>query len=248
MTRFSESWSRRRGSATDGRGLDTSRGARSMAPRGLFISIEGGEKAGKSTQATLLAEWLTSQGREVVVTREPGGTPAGEAIRQILLGGGSQSGETRLSPVTEALLFAAARAQHVDEVIRPALEAGKVVIADRYTDSSLAYQGYGLGLALDRVLAINEWATGSLWPDLTVLLDCPDPEEFGTRPRNGREDRIERRRGEFHRRVAAGYRELASREPERFVVVDGSRPVPVVAEAIRAAVREHISRKEVSGQ
>ncbi len=213
-----------------------------MTQPGFFVSMEGGEKAGKTTQAILLAEWLRSEGREVVLTREPGGTPAGETIRGILLGAGV------LTPVSEALLFAASRGQLVAEVIRPALAAGKVVIADRYVDSSLAYQAYALGLPWEQVLSVNEWATGSLWPDLTILLDVADPAAVWSRPRNGRADRIEERQADFHRRVADGYRELARRYAERYVVVDAGLPIDTVAGAIRQAVISRIPGKEVPGQ
>jgi dTMP kinase len=204
-----------------------------MTGKGFFISIEGGEKTGKTTQAGLLAKWLSQRGIETVLTREPGGTPAGEAIREILLNAAKGS----LTPVTEALLFASSRGQLVAEVIRPALEAGKTVVADRYVDSSLAYQSFGLGLPLDQVRAVNDLATGGLRPDLTVLLDGPDLDGFLARSRSGEADRIEKRQEEFHRRVAEGYRELARRSPARFVVIDASTGVEEVSKAIRAAVQ-----------
>jgi len=206
--------------------------------KGFFISIEGGDMAGKTTQAGLLAAWLRSLGREVVLTREPGGTPAGEAIREILLHGGG----TGLTAVTEALLFAASRGQLVAEVVRPALAAGKIVIADRYVDSSLAYQALALGLPFESVLAVNEWATGSLWPDLTVLLDVADPAAVRSRPRNQPADRIEERREDFHLKVARAYRELARRYADRYVVVDALPPVEVVAETVRSVVLERMRR------
>jgi len=203
-----------------------------MGKRGFFISIEGGEKAGKTTQAGLLADWLTGQGYQVVLTREPGGTPVGEAVRSILLG----QREMSLTPVAEALLFAASRSQLVAEVIRPALEAGQVVVADRFVDSSLAYQAFGLGLSWDKVLAVNEWATGGLWPDLTFLLDCPASHDFSSRPREGAVDRIEKRQTDFHDRTLRGFRRLAEMNPDRYVVLDGSEPRETVAEAIRKVV------------
>ncbi len=215
-----------------------------MTEKGLFISIEGGDMAGKTTQAGLLARWLRSRGRDVLVTREPGGTPAGEAIRDILL----HKRGAGLTPVTEALLFAASRGQLVAEVIRPALALGKIVIADRYADSSLAYQAFALGLPFDRVLSVNEWGIGSLWPDLTILLDLRDPASARARPRKAPADRIEDRQGDFHARAASGYRELARRYPDRYVVVDATQPVPVVEELIRKAVLERVFREEVPGQ
>lgn len=207
-----------------------------MSRRGFFITIEGGEKAGKTTQARTLAAWLREQGHSVVLTREPGGTPAGEAIRAILL----NPGEGNLEPVTEALLFAASRSQLVSQVIRPALEAGQVVIADRYVDSSLAYQAYGLGLPWEQVLAVNQWAVGDLWPDLTVLLDCVDPTNFQFRPRDRVVDRIEQRLPDFHHRVAEGFRALSGKYPERYLVVDGCQPVEAVAARIRRAVTDRL--------
>lgn len=219
-----------------------------MTRKGLFISIEGGEKAGKTTQARLLADWLAALGHEVVLTREPGGTPLGEAIREILLG----RADADLDPVGEALLFAASRRQLVVDVIRPALDAGKVVVADRYVDSSLAYQAFGLGLPWDHVLTVNEWATGGLWPDLTVLLDTPDYSAFAPRPRGGSADRIEKRHDDFHRRVGEGFREIAKRNPERYAVIDGSKAIGEVAEAIRAEISTRLARRlsgrEVPGQ
>ncbi len=212
--------------------------------RGIFISIEGGDMVGKTTQAALLAGWLRSAGHEVVLTREPGGTTAGEAIRDILLHGRGSG----LTAVSEALLFAASRSQLVEEVIRPALARGQIVIADRYADSSLAYQAYGLGLPFERVLSVNEWAIGGLWPDLTILLDVPGPASVHGRPREQPADRIEERQEDFHARVGEAYRELARRFPDRYVVIDGSGPLPGVTEAVRALVSRRIQREEVPGR
>jgi len=213
-----------------------------MRRGGFFVSVEGGDKTGKTTQAALLVQELRTLGYAVVLTREPGGTPAGEAIRDVLLA----RREGALTPVTEALLFAASRGQLVAEVVRPALENGQVVVADRYVDSSLAYQAFGLGLPFERVLEVNEWATGALWPDLTILLDCDDMETVWARPREGESDRIEEREAAFHRRVAEGYRELARRYPERYVTVDAGRPVAEVAEAVRSIVLGRLSRQQVA--
>jgi dTMP kinase len=212
--------------------------------RGFFISIEGGERAGKTTQAGMLAAWLEERGGEVVLTREPGGTPAGEVIRNLLL----DPAGSNIGPVTEALLFAASRGQLVADVIRPALEAGKFVVADRYVDSSLAYQVFGLGLPFERVLAVNEWATGGLWPDVTFVLDGGDPSRFLGRAREGPADRIERRQPAFHEKVARGYRRLAERFPRRVVLVDGSRPPGEVASEIRSIVSSRLAGREVPGQ
>lgn len=197
--------------------------------RGRLIAFEGVEGAGKSTQVELLRQELEKLDRQVTTTREPGGTPAGERIRSILL-----DGRSTLDARTEALLFAAARAQLVEQVIRPALERGETVLCDRYLDSSLAYQGTARGLGQEPVMAINRFATGGLLPDLVVLLRL-DPAEGLARGRGGR-DRIEALDIEFHRRVARGFEELAEAAPERYVVVDAaSRPEAVAAE-VRAAV------------
>jgi len=221
-----------------------------VAGGGFFITIEGGERTGKSTQARLLSEWLEESGYQVVLTREPGGTPTGEAIRRILL----SQGETALTPVAEVLLFAASRSQLVAEVIRPALREGKIVVADRYVDSSLAYQAYGLELDWDKVLAVNRWATGSLWPDLTILLDAADPALLEGR-QGGAGDRIEKRDMDFHRRVAAGFRAIAGgrrpmpgRRPDGFAVIDASRPLPEVTRAVREIAGQRLAGREGPGQ
>jgi dTMP kinase len=183
---------------------------------GRFIVLEGGEGAGKSTQIGLLVDALRAGGSPVTVTREPGGTAIGEGIRDLLLDprmGG-------MDPRTEALLYAADRAQHVAEVIRPALEAGGLVVCDRYVDSSLAYQGLARGLGLERILDISTWATGGLMPDLAVYLDVT-PEVGFTRMDRSR-DRMESEAPGFHERVRSAYLQIAERSPERFEVVDAT--------------------------
>ena len=200
-----------------------------MGDPGRLIAFEGVEGAGKSTQLELLRRALEGRGREVVVTREPGGTPAGERIRGLLLDPAAE-----LHPRTEALLFAAARAELVERVIRPGLERGAVVLCDRYLDSSLAYQGGARGLGRGPVEEVNRFATGGLLPDLVVLLDL-DPAE-GLRRRRRDPDRIEGQDLGFHRRVRDAFRDLAAADPKRFAVVDGSAPVPEVAARIEAAV------------
>ena len=187
---------------------------------GLLVAFEGGEACGKSTQAALLAARL-----DAVLTREPGGTAVGERVRAILLDPASAA----LHPRAEALLLAAARAQHVAEVVGPALAAGRTVVTDRFTHSSLAYQGYGRGLALDEVRAMSEWATGGLWPDVVVLLDLAADEAVS---RRGRPDRFESEGSGFHRRVEAGFRSLAKEDPKRWRVVDGSGTVEEVASRV----------------
>jgi dTMP kinase len=195
----------------------------------VFVTFEGIDGSGKSTQADLLAEALRSDGHDVVTTREPGGTPLGEQIRGLLLNG------QEMSPWAEAALFAAARAELVELVIAPALESGKAVICDRYVDSSLAYQGIARGLGLDEVLQLNEHATGGLFPDRTFLV-LVDPQTAAARARSS--DRIEREGGEFHRKVDRAYRELATMFPDRITAVDGDQPPEEIAEEIRGRVRQ----------
>ncbi len=195
----------------------------------MFVTLEGPDGCGKSTQAGLLRAALAAEGREVVRTREPGGTALGERIRELLLDGPA------MSPWAEATLFAASRAEHVDEVIMPALERGADVVCDRYVDSSLAYQGIGRGLGVEEVLELNLRATHGLLPDATFLL-LVSPETAAAR--SGETDRLEREGGDFRVRVDAAYRELASRFPERIVVVDGERPPDEIAEEIHDRLRD----------
>jgi dTMP kinase len=200
-----------------------------MGDPGRLIAFEGVEGSGKSTQLELLRQALEGRGREVVVTREPGGTPAGERIRLLLLDPGVE-----LHPRAEALLFAAARAELVEAVIRPALERGAVVLCDRYLDSSLAYQGEARGLGRGPVSQVNRFATGGLLPDLVVLLDLDPAAGLARRARDP--DRIEAQDLGFHRRVRDAFRDLAAAEPGRFAVVDAAAPVDKVADQVRAAV------------
>lgn len=195
----------------------------------MFVSFEGLDGSGKTTQAELLRARLEAEGEEVVTTREPGGTELGERIRELVLHGG------HVAPWAEALLYAASRAQHVDEVIRPALERGASVICDRYLDSSVAYQGGARGLGLERVLELNLAAVGGLLPDRTFLL-LLDPSEVPARLRR-EHDRLEREGDDFHAGVDAAYRELAARFPERIVVLDGTRPAEMLAEEVYGALR-----------
>lgn len=202
--------------------------------RGLFLSFEGGEGSGKSLQARRLAEALTERGRDVVLTREPGGTAAGERIRDILL----HAREIPLSPEAQALLFSSARAQLVREVIRPALDAGKIVIADRFFDSTVVYQGYGQGVSLEAIRAVTAVAVGTLVPDRTFLLDVPV--EVGL-ARSGwraeaRWDRFEADATELHVRVREAYLRLAAAEPGRFAVIAADRDEAAVAGDIRREV------------
>lgn len=204
---------------------------------GLFITFEGGDGSGKSTQAGLLAQWLTEQGRTVVRTREPGGTEVGVEIRNLVL-----HHRGHIDPRAEALLYAADRAQHIATLVRPALERGDVVIQDRYFDSSVAYQGAGRILDATEVRDLSLWATDTLLPDVTVLLDL-DENLARTRLDAADKpfDRLENEKAEFHSRVRAGFLALAQAEPHRFLVLDATEPIDVLAEAIRARVSQELS-------
>jgi len=195
----------------------------------MFISFEGLDGCGKTTQAAMLADALELEGREVVRVREPGGTPTGERIRELLL-----DPAARIGPAAEALLYAAARAQLVHDVIAPALDRGSVVIADRFIDSSLAYQGVGRGLGLEEILAVNQLATGGLMPDATLLLRL-DLDE-ASRRRGSAIDRIEAEHAGFHADVADGFDAAAARFPERIRIVDASGPPRAVLARVRQAV------------
>ncbi|GAA2074483.1 dTMP kinase [Microbacterium hatanonis] len=207
----------------------TSAGA---SPSGLFVTLEGGDGVGKTTQARLLEEWLAGQGRTVVRTREPGGTEVGVLIRDIVL---HHRGD--VAPRAEALLYAADRAHHIETVVRPAIARGEVVIQDRYLDSSVAYQGAGRVLDADEVRDLSLWAADGLLPQVTVLLDL-DP--TAARARLDADDkpfdRLEAEKHDFHARVRSAFLALAASEPERFLVLDASRPVDEIAAAIRERV------------
>ncbi|WP_246080908.1 dTMP kinase [Modestobacter altitudinis] len=207
---------------------------RRLAGGGVFIAFEGGEGAGKSTQTRRLQEWLTEEGLVARTTREPGGTPLGAKIRSIVLDPASAG----LSPRSEALLYAADRAQHVHDVLRPALDAGEVVITDRFVDSSLAYQGAGRTIPMDDVRSISRWATQGLQPDLTVLLDLPP--EVGLARARGRAaaDRLESESLDFHQRVRRTFRALAEAQPDRYLVLDARRSPDELAAAIRTRVSD----------
>ncbi len=204
---------------------------------GAFIALEGGEGAGKSTQGGLLATHLRGSGRQVVWTREPGGTPASEAIRAIVLSPEFEG----LEPRAEALLFAAARGEHAARVIRPAIERGAVVICDRYIDSSVAYQGYGRSLGSGAVRDLSLWATGGLLPDLTILLDV-DPVIGLARLSNP--DRLEAEPLDYHRAVRAGFLQLAADDPSRYLTLDASCDVDDIARAIADRVDAALSSRE----
>jgi dTMP kinase len=183
---------------------------------GVFIAFEGGDGAGKSTQVALLAEALRARGRTVTVTRQPGGTELGAAIRDLVLHG------DHVSPRAEALLFAADKAHHVDQLVRPALARGEVVVTDRYTDSSVAYQGAGRHLGADEVHDLQMWAVADLVPDLTVVVDVPPGE--GRRRRGDTHDRLESEAEPFHASIRQHFLAMAQGHPERYLVVDGTLP------------------------
>lgn len=205
--------------------------------RGLFISFEGVDGTGKTTQAPLLAAHLREEGYEVVLTHEPGGTPISEGIRGVLL----STDHSRMSPVTELLLYNAARVQHLEEKIIPALSEGKIVITDRFTDSTIAYQGYGRGIDFDLILSLDRIATKGIRPDITILLDLDVETGLGRNKMVNKVDRIELEKIDFHRRVREGFRALASAEPERFVVVDAAQPVDAVTGSISEKICEILS-------
>ena len=197
---------------------------------GLFVCFEGGDGAGKSTQVLLLTDALEQRGREVLVTRQPGGTPLGAQIRELVLHG------DHVSARAEALLFAADKAHHVDQLIRPALAEGKVVITDRYVDSAITYQGAGRELGPSEITDLQHWAVGGLLPDLTILLDVTP--EVGRQRRGDVHDRLESEADAFHAAVRRGYLELAAQDPERYLVLDASRSV----EHLHAAVVDGVDR------
>ena len=199
--------------------------------RGLFITFEGGDGSGKSTQSELLVQWLEAQGRTVVVSREPGGTDLGLELREIVL---HRRGE--IAPRAEALIYAADRAHNIATKVRPALERGDIVVQDRYLDSSVAYQGAGRVLGADEVRDVSLWATESLLPDLTILLDLHEGQDrLADRTKY---DRLESAGDDFHARVREAYLELAAAEPGRFVVIDAREPI----ESIALTIREQVER------
>ena len=197
---------------------------------GLFITLEGGDGSGKSTQIKHLVTYLTERGKTVVESREPGGTDLGHELRDIVL-----HRRGHIAPRAEALLYAADRAHNIATKVRPAIEAGSIVVQDRYLDSSLAYQGAGRVLDADEVRSLSTWATEGLLPDLTILLDL-DPAVGRARIAGGAYDRLEEEVDEFHIRVREAYLSLAAADPQRFLVLDAARPVEYLAASIRARV------------
>ena len=206
------------------------------APRGLFISLEGSDGCGKSTQIALLKEWLEKRGYETVLTREPGGCPISERIREVILSLDSKG----MSNECEALLYAASRVEHVREVIEPALKCGKIVICDRFLDSSIAYQAYGRELGEGFIRQINEPAVRRVFPDLTLLLELNRSDARRRLAKGAPLDRLEIEKEDFFSRVQAGYEALAEAEPERIVRVDAGRPIEAVFESVSAAVEARL--------
>ena len=210
------------------------------AHRGRFITVEGGEGAGKSSNLAFIRELLEQAGKSVVFTREPGGTPLGEEIRELLLGHRHQG----MSQDAELLLMFAARAEHLARLIRPALEAGTWVLCDRFTDASYAYQGGGRGIDPARIRALEEWVQGGLRPDLTLLLDLPVAQGLQRAGARSQPDRFEREEQVFFNRVRDAYLRIAEREPERVRVVDASQPLPRVQQQIAGLVRDFLQQAD----
>lgn len=210
----------------------------------LFITFEGPEGSGKTTQIKLLADNLRSAGYDVLVTREPGGTPIGDQIRAVV----HDVANTDMVADAEILLYAASRAQHVGQLIRPTLAQGTIVLSDRYSDSTIAYQGYGRGLDLTALRQINAFATGGLTPDLIIYLDCPVEEGLRRKQKasaqgKGEWNRLDQETVEFHRRVRQGYQALIAAEPDRWLVLDTCRKIEEIQKEIQEAVKELLEAK-----
>ena len=204
----------------------------------MFITLEGPEGSGKTSQIPTLANYLREQGYNVLTTREPGGTPIGDQVREVL----TSMRNTAMKPRTETLLFCAARAQLVEEVIRPRLLQGEIVLSDRYADSTLAYQGYGHGNDLQVLRGLLKFATGGLWPDLTLLLDLPVEAGLARKRSSGGEwNRLDAYQVEFHQRVRQGFLEMARAEPARWQVIDATQPREMVQLALRAAIMKRLT-------
>lgn len=209
-----------------------------MSTRGKLLTLEGGEGAGKSTQARLLAEWLGQKGISVALTREPGGTPSAEDIRNLLVTGAVG----RWDSLTETLLHYAARREHMARFVLPALDAGQWIICDRFIDSTTAYQGYGQGIDLGIIAALRKTVLGAFTPDLTLILDVsPETRRARTAARPGNEDRYERMNEAFHDRVRAGFHAIAAAEPERCAVIAADQEIEAVSAAIKAVIAEKLA-------
>lgn len=205
---------------------------------GIFITMEGPDGAGKSTQIDLLRGYLLERGYDIIVCREPGGTVISEAIREVIL----NKDYKNMGQMTELLLYAAARAQLVEEVIQPALEEGKVVICDRFIESSAVYQGIARGMGIDLVYEINQFAVGSTMPDITILLDIDAETGIGRKKQQAELDRMESEKLEFHKKVVEGYRLLAERDKNRMVKIDGRNSIEEIHRQIKGAVNNTLLR------
>ncbi|QCP33538.1 Thymidylate kinase [Anaerostipes rhamnosivorans] len=205
---------------------------------GIFITMEGPDGAGKSTQIDLLRGYLLERGYDIIVCREPGGTVISEAIREVIL----NKDYKNMGHMTELLLYAAARAQLVEEVIQPALEEGKVVICDRFIESSAVYQGIARGMGIDLVYEINQFAVGSTMPDITILLDIDAETGIGRKKKQAELDRMESEKLEFHKKVVEGYRLLAERDKNRMVKIDGRNSIEEIHRQIKGAVNNTLLR------
>lgn len=205
---------------------------------GIFITMEGPDGAGKSTQIDLLRGYLLERGYDIIVCREPGGTVISEAIREVIL----NKDYKNMGHMTELLLYAAARAQLVEEVIQPALEEGKVVICDRFIESSAVYQGIARGMGIDLVYEINQFAVGSTMPDITILLDIDAETGIGRKKQQAELDRMESEKLEFHKKVVEGYRLLAERDKNRMVKIDGRNSIHEIHRQIKGAVNNTLLR------
>lgn len=206
--------------------------------RGVFISFEGIEGSGKSTQAKLLKEFLINSGYDVLLTAEPGGTRIGEEIRRLILSLDNKN----MLPLTELLLYNASRIQHIEEIILPSLKIGFVVITDRFTDSTIAYQGYGRKISIDLIIEVDRLINNSLRPDLTILLDLDPKEGLKRNERLNKKDRLELEDLEFHERVRRGYLEIASKEPDRIKVINASESIEVVHSEVKNIVKEFLRK------
>jgi len=202
--------------------------------KGKFITVEGTEGVGKSTNMAFIEQWLTAAGKELVITREPGGTELGEKLRAVLLDAKEQS----MSDDTELLLMFAARAQHLHEVIIPALDAGKWVLCDRFTDATYAYQGGGRGIEMDRIARLEQWVQGDLRPDMTLILDLPVDEGLERAGKRSAPDRFELEKHDFFNKVRDTYLARANAQPERYQVIDASPAIPQVQQSIQSVLEK----------
>nr|WP_251026289.1 dTMP kinase [Exiguobacterium sp. J17977] len=208
----------------------------------MFITVEGPDGSGKTTQLQLLVRSLTEKGYEVVVTREPGGTKVGNSIREVLL----SPEHDEMTPRVEMMLYAASRAQNIDQVIRPALKRGAIVVCDRFVDASIAYQGYGLQYDLDQILSLNEWATVGIKPDLTFLFDLT-PDQASRRMKDrGQLDRIESRDESFHQRVYDGFKKLLEQHPDRMVRIDANATIEMIQDEVLDITLERLNERGVT--